>query len=707
MHRQPVCLMLFGLAMALASCAAARANLVLNPGFESGATVPDDWQLWVDGTYELAIYTVDVHAGSQCLLIGGSTSSDFALLYQDVPNLAPNRFYELSLWARQPAGAGCFVVKMEFRTAERDLIYEVPHEFTPGAAWKQYRFTELAPPDTGMITVSLVAGFGCSVSLLVDDVALQEVSSPEPSEVLFDLDQASHTFMGFGAQIWGYGAPSSYPHLLTYRLHVLDELNIKYVRIENYLDSASWSDLQLTRTLCEARGIAWVYMIWYAPWDFVDGNGMLNDVSGFASWWVDHVDVLYDHGINVEYIELMNELDSAGAWSTGISPANYNQLVSQIRSGLDAHDGTGGTNDLTGVGIVGPGPAYIASNAAYIDVLDSAGIAAHAAWSTHAWGTDSSTSAHVGGPATEAAWPQFGDPADSQDPLLPKFVTEYATKETSFHGVTYPSGDDYGEWDENLVFPYYTAMNSMPYAVRIYENTLALLNSGANVAFVWQAIDEPTEVCPPDFGGTKRKAWGLVDLWGNPKPVYEALKTLYPKIPIGAEVVVASDQSDNYTYAGAYTKGSLVVVGIANGQAIEQTLTVRLVNADPDLRLGEATAFEQIYWGGPANGDPDIGQAVSRELALVPAGPGEYSITATLPADSTLTIICHGPGDIDLDGAVGPADFLLLAECLAGPEISTPPAGCSAEHFARADVDGDGDVDLADVWRFQTAFGGE
>jgi len=58
---------------------------------------------------------------------------------------------------------------------------------------------------------------------------------------------------------------------------------------------------------------------------------------------------------------------------------------------------------------------------------------------------------------------------------------------------------------------------------------------------------------------------------------------------------------------------------------------------------------------------------------------------------------CVGPGDIDGDGAVAVTDLAPLAECLAGPDVFTPPPGCDPIEFARADLDEDGDVDLADV----------
>eukprot|EP00662_Eupelagonemidae_sp_cell21_P041366 gene41366-56401_t len=87
------------------------------------------------------------------------------------------------------------------------------------------------------------------------------------------------------------------------------------------------------------------------------------------------------------------------------------------------------------------------------------------------------------------------------------WITEYASKETKLHGVKYPSPDSTGG---------YSAAYTMPFAAR---NTVALLNSGASAAFYWEAEDE------------EHKSWGYVTRDGRKKPVYSALRALFPKIP--------------------------------------------------------------------------------------------------------------------------------------------------------------------------------
>lgn len=61
------------------------------------------------------------------------------------------------------------------------------------------------------------------------------------------------------------------------------------------------------------------------------------------------------------------------------------------------------------------------------------------------------------------------------------------------------------------------------------------------------------------------------------------------------------------------------------------------------------------------------------------------------------------PGDLNGDNVIDFDDFVLFAGCLAG--ANHPPA-CGDPTAARADMNDDGDVDLADFAEFQRLFGG-
>ena len=63
----------------------------------------------------------------------------------------------------------------------------------------------------------------------------------------------------------------------------------------------------------------------------------------------------------------------------------------------------------------------------------------------------------------------------------------------------------------------------------------------------------------------------------------------------------------------------------------------------------------------------------------------------------------YSAADLDRDGDVDAADLLMLCRCLAGPGVTSPPAGCTPEEFARSDIDADGDVDIDDLHVLQAA----
>ena len=60
-------------------------------------------------------------------------------------------------------------------------------------------------------------------------------------------------------------------------------------------------------------------------------------------------------------------------------------------------------------------------------------------------------------------------------------------------------------------------------------------------------------------------------------------------------------------------------------------------------------------------------------------------------------VMAYSPGDVNGDGHVDVADFILFSTAVAGPDVTHPPVGCTPTVFMAADFDSDGDVDLVDA----------
>lgn len=424
------------------------------------------------------------------------------------------------------------------------------------------------------------------------------------ADVEFDAADTSGTRTGgFGCFAWA-GLKAGY---LTF-----DDLAIRYVRLTR--DADSWADMQAFRAFCTARGIKWVYTLWQAPAQYKDAGNMLKDPAGFARHWKDVVADLDVHGCRPEYVDLMNEPDSKGVWSTGIAPSEMNLLIKAVRRELDLAG-------FFGVAVAAPNLTSMSDWSEpkkYFDAMDAEAVENLAAFATHPWGDDvARAGCRGGGDCLAQVWSGFGGNARAKDAAKPIWILEYATRQYSYDGMVYPDPDKVGGY--NVSF-------SMPYAVRTYENTLAFMNLGATVPFYWDDADHP--------GSSKQ--WGWLDEKGNKKPVYETLRAIYPHVPSGSAVLKAA-RRDTAVYAGAYAKDSTLVLGLANGRNSPREIRVRFRGAG-SLEFLEGTAVETETRNPPALKTPDKARVLARKMEFSREADGSWSALAALPGHSVLTV---------------------------------------------------------------------
>ncbi len=456
-------------------------------------------------------------------------------------------------------------------------------------------------------------------------------------DIQFDINDVSHPFAGFGAQVW----PGDM------RVESLFEgLNMHYMRLcpggcsnpptdatqmqmNTYIDSeyngtTRGNSIVASLQMAERLDVQVILNMFGGPAVWLDANNRLKaeNFDDFVRLWASQVDFFKSRGLRVHYIELANEPE--GNWNIYIPGTDYNAVVKLLRQELD-------NRGFTDVGIIGPGLAYLYHGPAWIDALDNDGRAALAGWSTHAWDegwghTDASPS-FLG-----QRWQDyFGAAVDSADPThsKPVIVTEYATGVRTYNGVTY--GDDFTETSQ--------------FAQRCYENSLTLVNNGANVLCYWEAANQSWQTSPPLYGFLRTDS--------SLRTVYLTLSTLAPHIPDGA-MVIRKTWDDPLISAAGFIGDNQLVLAFANSTADTVNRTVGLAGIT-SFALAEAQAFE-------SGTVVDIFSQVSFDY-------DSGSLNIVLVPESTLTVVavvneCTAKrmGDLNGDCRTTLGDFSVMGD---------------------------------------------
>ncbi|MBN2211751.1 MAG: hypothetical protein JW709_10195 [Sedimentisphaerales bacterium] len=468
-------------------------------------------------------------------------------------------------------------------------------------------------------------------------------------DYIFDVSATRQTVMGFGAQVWSGDTNVN---------AMLSNLNCKYVRMEigpnwnevtdppptdssrasfdayfaDHIGAARVNNLAASWAMADSLGIEIIANQFHAPNAWLDGGNQLLSAyhQDFALLWGATAAFLDGHGMRPDYVDLLNEPE--GHWNVYVPPADYNTVVKLVRYELD-------DRGFADVGIVGPGLAYLDHDdggQTWVNALDQDGVASLAAWSTHAW--DESFQPDCGPEFLENRWIDFGNAIANKDPegFMPVFVTEYMTGATTFNGISYASPGSASSG---------TASETDAFAVRVFQNTLSLLNCGANALVLWEAADQY-------WSGS---SWGLLRsaaMGNTPRPAYYALSCLLPVIPDNAQVIEKS-WTDNEVIAGAFWEGNTLVAAFANGTTGVKQRVAQLANIN-SARVTQAWAYEG-------------GSVVDRTSSVV-MDQDLHQALVSLEPDSTLTVVfsineCSESLNADLNGdcVVNLIDFSIVS----------------------------------------------
>lgn len=413
--------------------------------------------------------------------------------------------------------------------------------------------------------------------------------------VEFDLNQAVGPFHGLGANV-----PISFYSRRMKVLQTFNELGIKYIRAKR--EAENWDDILALRASTSRLGVEWIYSLDEIPLEFLDEYGKLIDVKGFANWWAEEVDELLYQDVPADYIELLDMPDILRGDSTALTSDLFNELIHATRAELDLRD-------FQNVEIIGPAlstPSFDGNNETWYMDLDQEGFDILPFWSVHAMDNlpqSGKTGVRLGKLLA------YLEKIESRKPML---VNTFATSETKFNEVQYPDPNQYDVLGNLNTFEtyYYSATFSLPYALKVYSNTLDLLKYENVIPFLYQLYDAPADV------KYKKRSWGLLDLNGGEKPVFTILSNLMKQIPKRSSIVSTVNDMPSNLNALTFKNQDKVLVTVLNEGLEPQLVQVSLRGVDRKLELISASVQFSSELFPPEAGKKDIVEVEEVELKL-------------------------------------------------------------------------------------------
>jgi hypothetical protein len=420
------------------------------------------------------------------------------------------------------------------------------------------------------------------------------------TRVSFDCG-ASHSFGGFGLNVWPLAAR------MQPLLQLADELVVKFVRSPVPADVRKFNDpepahfgslvdrleaLVLARTrgsVSEAfspyeqlRSLGIDQMT--ASWGFPEAwrrtrpgqatpDGHIDDlrIDDYGRLLAAQLAVLLRHKIRPQTMEPESELGNR------LTPPQYARLLKSFRHWQSQVASPP-------VPLAGPGTVLTWNNAPYLQELikqdqrlDIVSTHAYDALKTHQLASLGSLRA-----AIPPGWKQ------------PLYVTEY--------GI-----------DADLWYRSPDAADTEPYAVRAAAQTLALLGSGANAVFYWQAQDPPWAK-PPN--------WGLLSKEDRKRPAIGALRTIVRPLQVG-DNIVSSGQRETALPAMLVARPMQLVLQIANPEPDRQDYDISFRNCT----VGPISIARSEAW--PAGREVEARPAPEAGLRISLPGDTVVSITTT------------------------------------------------------------------------------
>lgn len=423
----------------------------------------------------------------------------------------------------------------------------------------------------------------------------------------------SHSFTGFGLNVWPL--PGRERPLMA----LLKEMRVNFVRWKllpdleraNIQDALSFSatvrwveDFALTQddvagqggftffNRLNSLGINQLAASWAVPtkWRIAHPTSEQRNPSPIDDLRIDdygrllaaEIAVLERRSIRPYAIELLNEP------ITKISPDQYTRLLNSFRKWRIQ-------SNLPAIHVAGPGAVHTWDNVNFLRALAQAGSRLDIV-STHTWDSNETRRLASLAPLTRNI------PAGWSAPL---FVTEYGFDEDRWYRSPYTGGPRTAGGGRN-------AVDDVPFGVATAAQTLALLGSGANAVFYWEAQDPPWS----------DKNWGLLSKEDRPRPAVDALRTIVRPLEVGDRIASAGRRDEALPIA-VIARPSQLLVEVANPEPAARAYDISLHNC---TMAPLAVAHSEVW---PAD----------RQIEARP-GPGGV-LHVSLPGDTVASIVTN------------------------------------------------------------------
>jgi uncharacterized repeat protein (TIGR01451 family) len=437
----------------------------------------------------------------------------------------------------------------------------------PGGVWTQQFTVTVKTGYSGTLTnVVQVAPEEGVTSVYTETSTAQVLTQGSfTTAVVITPTAISHEISGTGVHIFDsdYHSPAF--------TSTLDALGLEYLRVPF---GPEWNKLDNTPPVCndetytEARELMYTFVMSNFNGDFPDRLTNATSISNIAqnlgieiiflnwrahkNWLTDptykelkeeYVDdyacfvtqivkFLTDQGVKISYLEPTNEPSDTS--DTKIPPKLYSTFVALVRKYLDVEG-------LSKVEILGPGLAYLnhdGTGEGYVEDLDEDGVNAISVWASHAWDPEFCFHVLPEKDVLGIRCKEFQKAIAERDPSKPFFITEYA------------------------------CVNDPGNEICAVENTLTLLDCGANGVIYWYLREQEW-----DEKQANRERALLTETYAK-KPMFTALTSVFPFIS-GDEVGVLETQVEGrITAASFYT---------ADNKLTKEQIIVVLVNSEPVL----------------------------------------------------------------------------------------------------------------------------